>query len=53
MDAYIAPLQELVAWRQARRSLRGRIDAAGQVVLVTDDGRTSSGTIRFEEPSGG
>lgn len=33
MDAYIAPLQELVAWRRARRALRGRIDATGQVSL--------------------
>ena len=32
-DAYVAPLGELVAWRRARRSLRGRIDASGRITI--------------------
>ncbi len=39
---YIAPLQEIVAWRQARRGLRGRRHANGQVELTSETNGTWS-----------
>jgi hypothetical protein len=49
MDAYIAPLHELVTWRRARRSLRGRSDASGQLSLVAEGGRRTSGPLRMPD----
>ena len=33
---WIAPLDEIVAWRKARQSLRGRLHPAGKLELLTD-----------------
>lgn len=33
---YIAPMAEIVAWRTARRELRGRLDADGKFELLAD-----------------
>jgi hypothetical protein len=34
---YLAPLGEIVAWRRARRAVRGRVEGDGRMVLTGDD----------------
>jgi peptidoglycan/xylan/chitin deacetylase (PgdA/CDA1 family) len=48
-DAFVAPLGELVAWRRARRALRGHIDASGRITISGAAPASMSFTIRDAE----
>jgi peptidoglycan/xylan/chitin deacetylase (PgdA/CDA1 family) len=48
---FSAPLAEIVAWRVARRGLRGRVNQEGRVELVSD--RQGNWRIALEELPGG
>jgi peptidoglycan/xylan/chitin deacetylase (PgdA/CDA1 family) len=50
-EPYIAPLGEIVAWRAARRALRGRLNAAGGVALVSD--RNGHWSVTLEDITAG
>lgn len=48
---YIAPLAEIVAWRSARRGLRGRMNSQGGVDLVSD--RSGNWSVALEDLNSG
>lgn len=48
---HIAPLAELVAWRAARRGLRGRLNESGGVELVSD--RNGGWSVGLEDLTSG
>jgi peptidoglycan/xylan/chitin deacetylase (PgdA/CDA1 family) len=50
-EPFLAPLAEIVAWRSARRGLRGRLTPEGGVQLLSD--RTGSWSVALEDLTSG